>query len=574
VLFDPDKSNVIFSDIEGVRIMLLETLHLIAQKYESVGASFAKAVNASLKMHRAQSAPALPALSYPSISDAAQWAEAAGEPLVQTCTVRDNRHSDDSNQESRQISSHGVFPVPQMPPMPPMGFDSSSSSSSSNSNSLDLATTFDSAYFGNPLALAPSPQAMSTHMCVVGNAVLRDSSPLEGSTRAVPEGLRLSFGSAFFAGAATPTSEGAVLYSSSSCERQKASDVCLDLSVLLATNAKDSEENTPTPDEAAPIEAIGAETLVESIIGSINPGHADTLPGPARAPMAISQAIPHQQDGWDAGDNVDCGRFRAAEEATPISSTLPGSSNALFHAVRVTKDMLRSALTISQVSHKFILARTGRTLLCIDQHAADERVQLELLERKTYGDLAFGILAESCALEFPTEISFSPHELTLLELYASALEQYGFKFSVHGASSEGCSAVMIAAVPVVLGVMLSGDDMRGILHQLWEYDPSASGIQVKPKVVQYILCSKACRGAIMFGDKLDQSECSGLLANLALCELPFQCAHGRPSSTVLVDNMAVLSQHLGPGRGSEEHLGGTSQRFKRASKKPRLEKLR
>ncbi|CAN7948644.1 unnamed protein product, partial [Ixodes pacificus] len=42
-------------------------------------------------------------------------------------------------------------------------------------------------------------------------------------------------------------------------------------------------------------------------------------------------------------------------------------------------------------------------------------------------------------------------------------------------------------------------------------------------------------GAIKFGSVLDLSECRKILAALSRCSLPFQCAHGRPSLSPVVD---------------------------------------
>jgi hypothetical protein len=49
-----------------------------------------------------------------------------------------------------------------------------------------------------------------------------------------------------------------------------------------------------------------------------------------------------------------------------------------------------------------------------------------------------------------------------------------------------------------------------------------------------VLISKACRGAIMFGDTLSREQCQKLLFSLRQCALPFQCAHGRPTLVPLV----------------------------------------
>lgn len=39
----------------------------------------------------------------------------------------------------------------------------------------------------------------------------------------------------------------------------------------------------------------------------------------------------------------------------------------------------------------------------------------------------------------------------------------------------------------------------------------------------------------MFGDVLSTEECGKLITDLALCDLPFQCAHGRPTCAPLFE---------------------------------------
>ncbi len=62
----------------------------------------------------------------------------------------------------------------------------------------------------------------------------------------------------------------------------------------------------------------------------------------------------------------------------------------------------------------------------------------------------------------------------------------------------------------------------------------AAGHVLMPPAVRRVLNSKACRGAVMFGDELSLEQCRTLLAQLAKCRNPFQCAHGRPSAVPLL----------------------------------------
>jgi DNA mismatch repair protein MutL len=40
--------------------------------------------------------------------------------------------------------------------------------------------------------------------------------------------------------------------------------------------------------------------------------------------------------------------------------------------------------------------------------------------------------------------------------------------------------------------------------------------------------SAACKAAVKSGDRLADAETAGLLADLAVCENPYACPHGRP----------------------------------------------
>ena len=73
--------------------------------------------------------------------------------------------------------------------------------------------------------------------------------------------------------------------------------------------------------------------------------------------------------------------------------------------------------------------------------------------------------------------------------------------------------------------------MQVFLHQLAE----THGSQTMPPGVNRVLTLKACRTAVMFGDILDDATCRQLLQNLKQTQLPFMCAHGRPTIKVFAD---------------------------------------
>ncbi|ELR20444.1 MutL dimerization domain containing protein [Acanthamoeba castellanii str. Neff] len=139
----------------------------------------------------------------------------------------------------------------------------------------------------------------------------------------------------------------------------------------------------------------------------------------------------------------------------------------------VSKDVLKKMRVINQVDTKFILAKEGDMLYILDQHAVDERIGLEKLE-----------------------------------WYSGSRTQ-----------------VLVRAVPAVDGVPLTNvDNLREFVTQLEATNGSAA---TKPRSIVRLLQSKACRGALMFGDRLSREDCQALIDRVSACALPFQCAHGK-----------------------------------------------
>lgn len=55
----------------------------------------------------------------------------------------------------------------------------------------------------------------------------------------------------------------------------------------------------------------------------------------------------------------------------------------------------------------------------------------------------------------------------------------------------------------------------------------------KPPMDLDTIKSRACHGAIRFGDPLDLEQCHKLIEKLLKCKIPFRCAHSRCGVAVL-----------------------------------------
>ncbi|CAN6175249.1 unnamed protein product [Urochloa humidicola] len=285
--------------------------------------------------------------------------------------------------------------------------------------------------------------------------------------------------------------------------------------------------------------------------------------------------------GQHTASNLPHGPFGCYDDVLSISSgTLHLSCNSLVPEC-VDKKCFEEARVLLQLDKKFIPVISGKTILLVDQHAADERIRLEELRRKVLSEEGHVVTY----LDSEEELSLPETGFQLIQKYAEQIQKWGWIISSGSNSSESFKKnmnilrrqtrlVTLVAVPCILGVNLTGKDLMEFIQQLDETDGSSA----MPPAVLRILNFKACRGAIMFGDPLLPSECSLIIEELKETSLCFQCAHGRPT-TVPIVNMASLHDELArhqmlSGRQAEAWHGLAHQGPSLERARVRLKQLR
>ncbi|EIE26083.1 hypothetical protein COCSUDRAFT_40245 [Coccomyxa subellipsoidea C-169] len=205
----------------------------------------------------------------------------------------------------------------------------------------------------------------------------------------------------------------------------------------------------------------------------------------------------------------------------------------------ITKKALAAARPLRQVDRKFIPLVCGSQLAIMDQHAADERVQLEHLQDQVVGAGGVPVATHSCTLSPPQPLDISAAEQHTLDRFNDILEAWGWHWDIPGActieSAAAHGGARLTHAAVVLGTPLNGVELQTFLHQL---ESTGGSAKVPPGVLR-VLASKACHSAIRFGDVLDIDQCERLLENLKSTRAWHCCAHGRPTVAPLVDVTAL-----------------------------------
>ncbi|EXJ61266.1 uncharacterized protein A1O5_11823 [Cladophialophora psammophila CBS 110553] len=277
-----------------------------------------------------------------------------------------------------------------------------------------------------------------------------------------------------------------------------------------------------------------------------------------------------------------------SEEVLGVSRRHAGAgrqSNTILDSQSVMKGSLSNAIVVQQVDRKFILALLAiqdehdpysaergerRLLILIDQHAADERVRFE----KLCGDFC---KRTSTNLTKPLIFEVDETEAKLLEEQKDYFRGWCVSYYIvenpQAEQTSACSRrlhtwrVEVTELPDLIiercraepkllvhimrsEIWLGGAPRRSPLSHLPESDATSwwSAIGDCPRGMIEMLKSRSCRTAVMFNDHLDSKQCRELVQRLSQCTFPFQCAHGRPTLTVLAD--LDCGDHYGSSMGA------------------------
>jgi DNA mismatch repair protein MutL len=183
---------------------------------------------------------------------------------------------------------------------------------------------------------------------------------------------------------------------------------------------------------------------------------------------------------------------------------------------------------LAQLAQTYLLSEgPGGALYLIDQHAAHERITYErLLAQHGAGAV------QSQALLMPHYVALPPDAQQALLAAADDLAAWGF------ALEETGGGVQLLAVPGGLAL----EDLAPTLNDLAGH-LSAGGGRTPSDRRDLMLATLACHTSVRAGQTLTPLEQQALIDQLAGCEGPRTCPHGRP--TVIVIARHQLERQFG-----------------------------
>ncbi len=170
---------------------------------------------------------------------------------------------------------------------------------------------------------------------------------------------------------------------------------------------------------------------------------------------------------------------------------------------------------VGQVHGTFIIAENEDGMYIIDQHAAHERVNYEMITKKfkdediTYTDLIVPITVELAKSDF-----------ILFNEYKYVLEELGFRFE-----EFGINTIIIKSHPTWLKMNYEGDNLKYIIDLVLENKNNFN----KEKFLDSLAKMTSCKMSVKANEHLSLQEMEKLLDDLSKCDNPYNCCHGRPS---------------------------------------------
>ncbi|MFB6292924.1 MAG: DNA mismatch repair protein MutL, partial [Halonotius sp.] len=240
----------------------------------------------------------------------------------------------------------------------------------------------------------------------------------------------------------------------------------------------------------------------------------------AMAEASTTESEPSATDP-DASESheqrADIDEQRAAPSTTPTNPTAPTTQRTLDGEPTTGSrqyESLPDLRVLGQLYDTYLLAEADDGLLLIDQHAADERVNYERLQR------ALGESPTTQQLAEPVSLELTAREAALFERATDELGEIGF-----AAEQRDGREIAVTAVPAVFETTLDPTLLRDALLGFVE---SAEDADTVAAAVDDLLADLACYPSVTGNTSLTEGSVVDLLETLDDCENPYACPHGRP----------------------------------------------
>lgn len=165
------------------------------------------------------------------------------------------------------------------------------------------------------------------------------------------------------------------------------------------------------------------------------------------------------------------------------------------------------------IFNTYITATDDSCFYLIDQHAAHERIFYEqLLNQYKSEEKIHQTILTPIMVEVPYSIKSAESS------WVQILQNMGFEIEPFG-----IKAYVVKEIPIFMDLSEAQNMVNYFLENI------AENVDIENEAKVNRIITKACKSAVKANDILSMAECKRLLEDLAKCENPYSCPHGRPT---------------------------------------------
>ena len=170
---------------------------------------------------------------------------------------------------------------------------------------------------------------------------------------------------------------------------------------------------------------------------------------------------------------------------------------------------------VGLVHGTYIICQNESGMYIIDQHAAKERINYEIVLDKLTNPKK-----ESISMLVPLTLEFSNNEYTILKENFEFLKELNFDIEEFGINS-----IIIKAHPVWLPLGNENNSIKKILELVIEKEKNFNISRFN----DHMAATMACKMSIKANTSITLDEMNNLINDLRKCKNPYNCPHGRPT---------------------------------------------
>ena len=179
------------------------------------------------------------------------------------------------------------------------------------------------------------------------------------------------------------------------------------------------------------------------------------------------------------------------------------------------KEIMPIMYPVGLVHGTYIICQNEYGMYIIDQHAAKERINYEIVKDKLNNPKK-----ESIPMMFPLTIEYTNSEYIILKENFEFLRSLNFEIEEFGINS-----IIVKSHPVWIHEENAVEAIKKVIELVISKEKNFD----LSKFNDHIAATMACKMSIKANTNITMDEMNNLISDLRKCQNPFNCPHGRPT---------------------------------------------